>query len=269
MSLVSRNVPYLGITGVNPLSTGVTALYSMNDNVSDATNSNDPTAAAPFADPQGSITAYCMANGLYKLTARQVGQPYRPGEIQVTTPDGCEVFAEAQGLFLTGSAAEAAPGGVSVYFSVGLAPGAQIGALYNGVCDPQINVAAVTLGWAGCAAAGGTRVFAVFAGGSVWHASDVSWRVTDATGNPTLMSGGGYAPLNNSAPQQWCMQASQGPFTLIAYDNNVASAANNSVGWCVCVSLRARVLLLVVFCGAAGPCVALASPLCGCGRPGC
>lgn len=229
---MSRNVPYFGISGGgDPLSTGVTSLRSISENVADAVNSNNPDAAAQNAAPQGTVSRLCMANGLYKLTARQVGAPYRPGEIQVTDVNGCEAFAEADGLFLTGTAVEAAPGGVGVYFAVGLAPGQPVGGLYSGQCNPQIDVAAATPGWDGCAASNGTRVYAVFAGGATWHASDVSWRVASAGGNPTLMSGSGYSPLANSQPQPWCMQSAAGPFTLLAFDNNVASSANSSAGW--------------------------------------
>lgn len=196
--------------------------------------SASPGAAAQLANPAGIIQGFCMANGLYKITARQLGLPYRPGQIQVTTPDGCESFAQSDGLYLTGSPSEAAPAGLSLYFAVGLDPRQQIGELYTGQCNPQIDMASATRGWAGCVAAGGTRVLVTFAGGSVWHASDVSWRVAAGSGIPTNMSGptaSAYQPLANSQPEQWCMQSAAGPFTLFAFDNNVLSAANNSQGW--------------------------------------
>lgn len=239
VTLVSRNAPYFNVSGVNPLSTGVAnVLRSINENISDAVNSNDPATALPLADPQGSIDAYCMANGLYTVTARQVAEPFRPGEIQVTDLYGNEVFAEASGLVLNGTAAEAALGGVTVYFAVGMPPGTVAGTLYTGQPDPQIDVSSATPGWAGCAAGGGSRLAAIFAGGTAWHASDVSWRIASASGNPTLMSGGGYQPMATSLPDLWCLDPTAGPYTLFVYDNNAVSAGNGSVGWCAPASLR-------------------------------
>lgn len=177
------------------------------------------------------MTPLCMANGLYKITARQLTTPYRSGQIQFTTPNGCETFALSDGMFLTGSPAEAAAAGVSSYFAVGLDETKQYGAMYSSTCNPQIDVTSALPGWAGCVANGGTRVYAVFAGGGVFHASDVSWRVASASGDPTYMSGSGYSSGVNSQPAQWCMQSSAGPFTFWAYDNNVASSGNSSQGW--------------------------------------
>ena len=171
-----------------------------------------------------------MANGVYKLTAKQASTPYRAGQIQVTTPDGCEQFAASNGLVLAGTLAETV--GVSVYFAVGMAEGVAYGNLYGGVCDPQLDVTSVQASWAGCGAVNGTRVQAVFAGMGVFHASDVSWRVAtpdgSATGNPTGMFGAAYAS-NANAASQWCM--APGSYILNAYDNNVGSAANQSMGW--------------------------------------
>lgn len=178
-----------------------------------------------------------MALGLYKVTARQLGSPYRPGQLLFTTPDGCETFADSEGLILTGAAAEGTAAGAAAYFAVGLDTTVKFGSHYNGQCNPQVDVTSATPsagppGWdANCSSAGNTPVYAFFAGGGVYHASDVSWRVASANGDPTFMVGGGYQPLSNSQPQAWCLNNDAGPFTFFAYDNNVLSASNSSQGW--------------------------------------
>ena len=234
VTLLSRYFAYLSISGTNTLDIGlVPTISSFNTAVKDGVNAINPAAAAATgAAPAGVIQPLCMANGVYKITARQAAEPYRAGQFQFTTPDGCESFAASNGLLLQGLLSESVAGGVSDYFAVGMSEGAAYGNLYSGQCDLQIDTVSAAAGWTNCVANGGSRVQAVWAGAGVYHSSDVSWRVSTpdgtAMGNPTFMWGGGYAP-NANAVSQWCLLP--GTYYLNAYDNNIVSAANASAGW--------------------------------------
>lgn len=231
VTLLQRSFPFFGITGVNDLSVGLTPLQSFDVSKREGMRLPNPLAAQRYANPSGDIQSLCASFGIYELTAIQAVAPHRPGRFFLASPSGCALTANTAPPALTGAASES---GVLGYFVVGSRNNATETPYPN--CTRVLDTQSARAGWDGCEESGGARLYSLFYGAGVFHASDASWRAEYLGSNPaapsepivTLLGGRNYL-RNRNTLEKWCVKP--GLLRVHAYDNNAVSAANASKGW--------------------------------------